>query len=561
MPRNLILCCDGTNNKFGPENTNVVRLVQVLERDPDKQRLYYDPGVGTLPEPGVVTWLGKKISDICGLAFGAGLTWKVQEAYCYLMEMWEPGDRVFLFGFSRGSYSVRVLAGMLHTVGLLPRGNSNLVPYAFRLYEEVRNERKNKLAGKPGPWENLCNDFRWTFSRTAFQGDDERHFPVHFLGVWDTVSSVGWVWNPESFPYTACNPSIEIIRHAVSVDERRCFFRQNLMRKAPGNVTGTTREQDLKQYWFSGVHCDVGGGYPEIYSENPKIYSGLWREAFEWMLDEARKPEAGLLVIEDRLKKVLERDPPCDFPWKEVQHESLAGAWWIAEYFPKRVWLSDQKRHALQLGLGRHRVIPDQELIYKSVLNRIRETDYSPPNFTPAFLGKIRALPEVPEVLPFEAVPSLSPSPDRALSLDSNVVTATQTLMKIHDIAYHDVGIFPSYQLESSLTSDKTLVVPDYTPALEAISQAAAKDARLIIVTDVQSQITGLLAPGIWKTKIESYRGVPFDDLHAAVQTLTVDPLEIARGFHHEWFNTDRPELYWCPAGHLTDESPCSLHP
>src|SRR6266498_3968014 len=70
MGRNIVICCDGTNNEFGPENTSVVRLVQVLDRDPVKQRLYYEPGVGTLPEPGVVTTVGKKISQVFGLAFG-----------------------------------------------------------------------------------------------------------------------------------------------------------------------------------------------------------------------------------------------------------------------------------------------------------------------------------------------------------------------------------------------------------------------------------------------------------------------------------------------------------
>src|SRR5215470_327638 len=107
MPRNLVVCFDGTNNKFGPENTNVVRLVQVLDRDPDKQRLYYDGGVGTLPEPGALTTFGKRMSEIVGLAFGGGIEWKVQEAYQFLMEMWTPEDRVFVFGFSRGAYSAR----------------------------------------------------------------------------------------------------------------------------------------------------------------------------------------------------------------------------------------------------------------------------------------------------------------------------------------------------------------------------------------------------------------------------------------------------------------------
>src|SRR5262245_54075709 len=137
MARNLVVCFDGTNNQFGRENTNVVRLIQALDRDPSRQRLYYDPGVGTLPEPGVVTWLGKKISEWIGLAFGVGLTRNVEEAYTYLMSIWEPGDRVFLFGFSRGAYTARVLAGVLHALGLLPRGGSNMLPYVMRLFAGI----------------------------------------------------------------------------------------------------------------------------------------------------------------------------------------------------------------------------------------------------------------------------------------------------------------------------------------------------------------------------------------------------------------------------------------
>ena len=399
MSKNLVLCCDGTNNEFGPENTNVVRLIQVLDRDPNRQRLYYDPGVGTLPEPGFVTWLGKKISDMSGLAFGAGLSWKVQEAYGYLMEQWEPGDRVFVFGFSRGAYTARVLAGMLHAFGLLSPGNENLVPYVMRLYKSARKERQ-KSSGALGRWQKLCDEFRWTFARTIFTGDDERRFPVHFLGVWDTVSSVGWVWDPDKFPYTARNPSVETIRHAVSVDERRWFFRQNLMKKASGYVTAQRKEQDLKEFWFAGVHSDVGGGYPEIFSEKPRVtYSGLWRVPFEWMVTEARN--AGLSVVDERLGKVLQRTPPCEFPWDEQQHESLTRGWWPAEFVPKRVWRSDLQRMQWQMGLGRHRHIPDNALIHRSTLLRMRETGYAPPNISKSFRERILELSgEIPETLP-----------------------------------------------------------------------------------------------------------------------------------------------------------------
>src|SRR2546423_11203252 len=90
--RNLIICCDGTNNQFGSNNTNVVRLIQVLDRDPAKQRLFYDAGVGTLPEPASWGWLKKVWFELSDLAFAVGLPDRAASAYRYLMDMWQPGD-------------------------------------------------------------------------------------------------------------------------------------------------------------------------------------------------------------------------------------------------------------------------------------------------------------------------------------------------------------------------------------------------------------------------------------------------------------------------------------
>src|ERR1700737_4659173 len=129
MPKNVIVCCDGTNNQFGLCNTNVVRLAELVERDPTRQVCYYDPGGGTLPEQGFVTAPGKKFSEWRALAFATDLDDKVCVAYAHLMDVWEPGDKVFLFGFSRGAYTARVLAAVLHALGLLPRGNAQLLPY------------------------------------------------------------------------------------------------------------------------------------------------------------------------------------------------------------------------------------------------------------------------------------------------------------------------------------------------------------------------------------------------------------------------------------------------
>ena len=397
MPRNVIICCDGTNNQFGSNNTNVIRLIQALDRDPSKQRLHYDPGVGTLPEPGFVTKLGKWFSKVRGLAFGAGLSANVEEAYSYLMDYWEPDDRVFLFGFSRGAYSVRVLAGLLYAVGLLPRGNQNLLPYVMRLFKGSRGEPNNSEYWK------LLNEFRWTFARKV-NGDDQRRFPVYFLGVWDTVSSVGWVWNPTTYRYTRRNPGVDIIRHAISVDERRSFFRQNSFEKAerPGKPP-----QDLKELWFPGVHCDVGGGYPEI-------EGGLWQSPFLWMMREAN--DKGLLLDENRLDTILQRRPET-LPywtkniWTDFKHESLDWKWWIPEFLPKLhrgrkqvdgAWKYSSYRLP-KAGLFRRREIDDGAMIHSTVLQRIRTSpEYSPRNLSQTFLDTVRGLQDVPDDLPYK---------------------------------------------------------------------------------------------------------------------------------------------------------------
>jgi uncharacterized protein (DUF2235 family) len=391
MSRNLVICCDGTNCQFGSENTNVIRLVQCLDRtQPDKQALFYDPGLGTLPEPGSLTWLGKGFSKVLGLAFGAGLSRNVCEAYTFLKDFWQPGDRVFLFGFSRGAYTVRVLAGLLHALGLLPRGNDNLVPYVWRLFKSIRKEGAQKY------W-NLCDEFRLTFARPLEEGDQRRHFQVHFMGLWDTVSSVGWIWEPASFPFTARNPSVRTIRHAVSIDERRSFFRQNLFQELEG--------QYLQEVWFAGVHGDVGGGYPEKQSV-------LWRFPFEWILREAQA--AGLLLDVERCQEVLPRTEPIARAWQDPQHESLTPLWWPAEFVPKVRSRPGFSTPLPTLGLGHSRTIQDGSLIHGSALLRLRKGQYHPSNLSEAFVAKVLSLPSVPEFLPYEAEVELAPRPARA---------------------------------------------------------------------------------------------------------------------------------------------------
>jgi uncharacterized protein (DUF2235 family) len=195
--------------------------------------------------------------------------------------------------------------------------------------------------------------------------------------VWDTVSSYGWVYNPKTFPFTRCNPSVGAVRHAVSIDERRWFFRQNLMDPEPA--------QTFQQQWFPGVHCDVGGGYPEA-------DGGLWREPFLWILEGAR---TALLEIEDtRLTALLNRQPVSGIPWSDQLHNSLTFPWWwLAEFFPKMVWQRTTGKRRLEIGFFRRRSIPEGAILHRSALQRIRLTHgYEPENLSKDFRQRVRAI-------------------------------------------------------------------------------------------------------------------------------------------------------------------------
>ena len=175
-----------------------------------------------------------QLQKVLGLAFGLGLTRTIQECYQFLMNHCQEEDRIFIFGFSRGAYTARALAGLAHRCGLLRPEHANLTSSALNLYKHRAPD-------------DLVDAFKATFSRSC---------PIHLLGLWDTVSSVGWVWDPVKLDYTRKNSSVGNVRHAVSNDERRSFFRQNLWERAS--------DQDEKEVWFPGVHSDVGGGYRKV---------------------------------------------------------------------------------------------------------------------------------------------------------------------------------------------------------------------------------------------------------------------------------------------------------
>src|SRR5580692_5845058 len=135
MAKNVVICCDGTGNEYGQNNSNVVKLCFCLATDVG-QAVYYHAGLGTMGAPNAGGPLAKGWSRLCGLGFGAGLLDNVSDAYRFLMDTYVEGDRVFLFGFSRGAYTVRVLAAILHMYGLLQRGNQAQIPYITRMFAQ-----------------------------------------------------------------------------------------------------------------------------------------------------------------------------------------------------------------------------------------------------------------------------------------------------------------------------------------------------------------------------------------------------------------------------------------
>lgn len=253
--KNLVICLDGTGNQVrATGNTNVVLLYQMLDlSDPAQQVAYYDPGLGTFSSGAAWTPVGRRTSQLSGLAFGTGLRTNLGEAYTWLMQNWDPGDQVFVFGFSRGAYTARALTGMLRTIGLMRPGLENLVPYAVRAHTRRFDDKS-----KAEYW-GTVHEFASAFARKV----DGRHttVPIRYLGLWDTVKAVGILRWEIHWPYTNALPNVKRCRHAVSIDEKRRPYKHD-------PVTSIAKDGALEEAWFAGVHSDVGGTFDD---EGPRL--------------------------------------------------------------------------------------------------------------------------------------------------------------------------------------------------------------------------------------------------------------------------------------------------
>ncbi|MGW7645231.1 DUF2235 domain-containing protein [Streptomyces bobili] len=265
MAKRLVVCCDGTwNFADQPSKTNVAKVALSVRPGSEagkEQRVYYHRGVGT-----------HRRERLRGGAFGVGLSQNVIDAYRFLVETYEPDDELFLFGFSRGAFTARSLAGLLRNCGILRRDHRDRIPEAWALYRD-RIERATGAAA------------------TLFRRSYARETEIHFIGVWDTVGALGVplpdvAWLQPSvnrfnhrwaFHDTELSSWVRAAFHALAVDEERSAFRPTLWHQQPG---AAEQGQELKQVWFAGVHCDVGGGYKE---------AALSDITLLWMVDQARR--------------------------------------------------------------------------------------------------------------------------------------------------------------------------------------------------------------------------------------------------------------------------------
>jgi uncharacterized protein (DUF2235 family) len=368
-----VLCFDGTGDQFDADNSNIVQFVSLLKKnDPNEQMVYYQSGIGTYTACSSIIPQWSSYQKMLDIMFAWNLRAHVMGGYEFLMQNYREGDKICIFGFSRGAYTARSLAGMLHKVGLLPADNLQQIPFAYKMYARE-------------------DDIGWEQSdgfKKAFCSDVN----IDFLGVWDTVDAVGIL--PKRLPFTASNCMVRTFRHAISLDERRSKYQPHFwnrstpcearlgvkassVRPAPpcvlaaalvdeevpsapnppsvsypsekqpenGNAgddsqkkaerdTGAPNDKDLdtmeamssssslgtlesstdvEEVWFAGCHCDVGGG-----AVSNKTRHSLARIPLRWMIRECFKTKTGIMFESAGLREVG-MDPATLYPYVQAR--------------------------------------------------------------------------------------------------------------------------------------------------------------------------------------------------------------------------------------------------
>ncbi|EMD60601.1 hypothetical protein COCSADRAFT_345883 [Bipolaris sorokiniana ND90Pr] len=372
-PRKLVLCFDGTGNVFNgnTSDTNIVKLFDKFDRKDPLQYHYYQTGIGTYNVDGGPvnkTFLGSirsKISKTMDSGFATTFDAHVIAGYRFIMRYYKEGDKIYIFGFSRGAFTARFLARMIYRVGLLSEGNEEMVPFAYDLYQDYEKgklevpdqERRDSspatgsangahgchetdplINGGPDMHEcsepdeqqlrkNKLNAFKTTFCRS--EGADDSGIKVHFLGMFDCVSSVSVLDSPFGKAPKAVSVAgtARHIRHAVAVDEHRVKFKAALLHQ--DKYHPHTAGEDVKEVWFPGNHGDVGGGWPAAQpatADKPKDERSWWRRIFtSWKDPNASNPGTDPYQMSDvplawmirELEIIGEREPAAAITWNK----------------------------------------------------------------------------------------------------------------------------------------------------------------------------------------------------------------------------------------------------
>lgn len=280
MTKRIVICADGTWNK--PEKnlkedipTNVLRLARAIKpfgTHKVPQQVFYDWGVGSYYD------------SVVGGATGKGLHKNIMDDYRYIVQNYSPGDDIYLFGFSRGSYTIRALCGLINNCGIIKRPDAPLIQAAFDHYK------------KPGDAYSPKGDKSVQFRNQHSHKSRE----IKFVGVWDTVgamgipiSFLGLFDDKDEFYDTKIGSNVRIARHAMAIDEHRRDFEPTIW------VPQTN--MDIQQVWFAGAHSNIGGSY-----KPDKDGSFISDIALAWMIKEAGKAD---LAIETHLKQGLTENP------------------------------------------------------------------------------------------------------------------------------------------------------------------------------------------------------------------------------------------------------------
>jgi len=321
--KRIAICCDGTWNTLTAENvTNVVISAQAVlpmgkkGRSNVPQSVYYDEGVGTSSIPII-----GKLDKWFGGAFGWGLMKNVEQAYRYLVFNYQPGDEIYIFGFSRGAFTARSLAGLIRNCGIIKQEHAGQIGEAIKLYRSPEAHPNSDESMKFRA--DHCPHLYLNDKELAWRKENLPELPkatqltIDYIGVWDTVGAMGVpahlmvasLFNKKyAFHDADLSSSVKSARHAVAIDERRRTFAPAIWKNLP-TLNGRAEDEHIdddnapfQQKWFPGEHGGVGGG---------GHYRGLSHEALLWVLEGASRVGLNLesSVLEEAEKLVDHKAP------------------------------------------------------------------------------------------------------------------------------------------------------------------------------------------------------------------------------------------------------------